>query len=237
MGAEHVQHRVCTACAACRMHKHLFVLTYYLLVQFDPSERLVHHVFLCLVICISQIRQAGDLPQLQQLLQQQSTSSDLTAARTAAAFRRAAVLANDTPDAAGAVLDTLAPVWPRVLAEAVGKDLSDVLLAWTKLQVKDESLWQPTLAAVPAQIKLASGQDLANIAYALAAMSEINGGIPGVSRPDVQELLRAVTEEVVSLVQGKPAGDGCGGDRSVSVGNLATVRWAHEVFDETGHSG
>jgi hypothetical protein len=128
------------------------------------------------------------------------------------------------------------PVWPRVLAQADGKDLADVLLSWTKFQTQDEGLWADTVAAVSPQIKVASGQDLANIAYALAAMTDVNGGVPGVPREAVQELLRAVTEEVVSLVQGKGAGDGCAGDRSVSVGNLATVRWAHEVFEESGTS-
>lgn len=181
------------------------------------------------------------MQQLQQLVQQGSSS--MTAGQTAAAFRRAAVLADKTPDAAAPVVDLLAPIWPRVLPEAVGKDLADALLSWTKLQTRDEALWSPTLAAVPAQIKEATGQDLANVAYALAAMSGTNGGIPGVPRPEVQELLRAVTEEVVSLVSGKPGGEEgsvVGGDsssssnRSVSVGNLATVRWAHEVFDEVG---
>lgn len=179
-----------------------------------------------------QIRQAADLQQLQQLVQ----ATDLTAQRTAAAFRKAAMLCGKSPADAADVLQLLLPAWPRVLAQADGKDLADVMLSWTKFQTQDADLWAPTVAAVTPQIKVASGQDLANIAYALAAMTDVNGGIPGVPRDDVQELLRAVTEEVVSLVQGKGAGDGCGGERSVSVGNLATVRWAHEVFEESGAS-
>lgn len=161
----------------------------------------------------------------------------MTANRAAAAFRRAAVLSGKTPAAAADVLNLLNPIWPGVLGQAGGKDLADVLLAWTKFQTQDEKLWAGTLAAVPAQVKIASGHDLANIVYGLAAMTEMNGGIPGVPREDVQELLRVITEEVVSLVQGgKGAGDGGAGGRSVSVGNLATVRWAHEVFEESGAS-
>lgn len=165
----------------------------------------------------------------------------MTAGQSAAAFRRAAVLSGESKSTAAdpnlaQILSQLTETWPGVLGQADGKDLADVLLSWTKLQTQDEGLWVSTLAAIPAQIKVASGQDLANIAYALAAMSDINGSIPGVPRADVQELLRAVTNEVVSLVQGKGAGDGCAGDRSVSVGNLATVRWAHEVFEEVGGS-
>jgi hypothetical protein len=181
-----------------------------------------------------QLKHAADLQQLQQLVQQHS--SDMTAGRAAAAFRRAAVLSDKTPAAAADVLNLLNPIWPGVLGQAGGKDLADVLLAWTKLQTQDENLWVGTLAAVPAQVKIASGHDLANIAYGLAAMTDISGGIPGVPREDVQELLRVITEEVVSLVQGKGAGDGGAGGRSVSVGNLATVRWAHEVFEEAGAS-
>ena len=200
---------------------------------FIPRFLFQHDTHSSFPLCV-QIQQAPDLQHLEQLVQQGSSS--MTAGRTAAAFRRAAILADKIPAAAGDVLALLAPIWPRVLPEAVGKDLADALLSLTKLQAKDEALWSSTLAAVPAHIQTASGQDLANIAYALAAMSDINGGIPGVPRPEVQELLRAVTEEVVSLVSGKPAGDGCGGGRSVSVGNLATVRWAHEVFEECGQS-
>lgn len=193
------------------------------------------------------------MQQLQELVQQHvsagaaptttTSSSDdspagMTAGRAAAAFRRAAVLANKTPAAADPVVNLLVMIWPGVLAGAVGKDLADALLSWTKLQLQDASLWAATLAAVPAQIKVAGGEDLANIAFALAAMSEANGGsVPGVSRPDVQDLLRDVTSEVVSLVQGGGAGDGAGDGgekRSVSVGNLSTVRWAHEVFEECG---
>lgn len=195
------------------------------------------------------------MQQLTQLVQDATAAAaaaDLTAGQTAAAFRRAAMLSKDAASTAAAagLLAQLSEVWPRVLPQAVGKDLADVLLSWTKFQTRDEALWTATLAAVPGQIKQADGQDLANIAYALAAMSDINGGIPGVPRPDVQELLRAVTEEVVSLVQGKGgaaaaagADGGAGGDasssssRSVSVGNLATVRWAHEVFEEAGQEG
>lgn len=195
-----------------------------------------------------QIRQAEDLQQLTQLVQgaTAAAAAELTARQTAAAFRRAAMLSKDAASTAAAaeLLAQLSEVWPRVLPQAVGKDLGDVLLSWTKFQTRNEALWTATLAAVPGQIKQTDGQDLANIAYALAAMSDINGGIPGVPRPDVQELLRAVTEEVVSLVQGKggaAAAADAGGDssssRSVSVGNLATVRWAHEVFEEAGQEG
>jgi hypothetical protein len=65
-------------------------------------------------------------------------------------------------------------------------------------------------------------------------MSDINGGVPGVPRPDVEALMRDITLEVVELVQGKGAGDGGAGERSVSVSNLATMRWANEVFEESG---
>jgi hypothetical protein len=54
-------------------------------------------------------------------------------------------------------------------------------------------------------------------------------------RVQVKELLQRVTHEVVSLVSGAPAGDGCGASaasRKVSVGNLASVRWAHELMEE-----
>jgi hypothetical protein len=192
------------------------------------------------------------MQQLAQVVQDAAAAAaaDLTPGQAAAAFRRAAVLSVAKDDAstaaAAGLLAHLSEVWPRLLPQAVGKDLGDVLLSLTKFQTQDETLWTATLAAVPGQIRQADGQDLANIAYALAAMSEINGGIPGVPRPDVQELLRAVAEEVVSLVQGKggaPGGAGAGGgdadsssSRSVSVGNLATVRWAHEVFEEAGQA-
>ena len=46
--------------------------------------------------------------------------------------------------------------------------------------------------------------------------------------------MRDITMEVVELVQGKGAGGGGAGERSVSVSNLATMRWSNEVFEESG---
>lgn len=120
----------------------------------------------------------------------------------------------------------------------------------SKLGFKDEDLWSRTLAVVPDRCPDGDGRDLANIAFALAAMAERNAGeIPGVSRDDVQDVLRAVTQQVVSMVSG-PGGasdhshddhdhgdGGCDGHhhksdkKGVTIGNISTVRWAHEVFE------
>jgi hypothetical protein len=168
----------------------------------------------------------------------QASGSSLTVAQAAAAFRRAAVLAGRSPSAADGVVAALTPVWNELVPAAAGRDLANALLAWTSLQLSSEGMWQAALAAVPAHVKVAGGSDLANIAYALAAMSEANGGsVPGVPRSQVQELLRVVTEEVVSLVSGTQTGAVSAAGRAVSVGNLATVRWAHEVFEEQQQEG
>lgn len=163
-----------------------------------------------------------------------AAGSSLSASQAAAAFRRAAVLAGNTPAAADAVVAQLTPAWQHVLPQATGADVGNAMLAWTKLQLQHEGLWQATLAAAAQQLKQASGGALANIAFALAATAEATpgGGVPGVPREQVHELLRAVTHEVVSLVQGTAAAGDGGSDRQVSVGNLATVRWANEAFEE-----
>lgn len=128
--------------------------------------------------------------------------ASFSATHTAAALRRAAALAGSSPADAGGALGLLAPLWAGALPAATGGDVATCLLSLAKLRSADEALWRDTLAVVPAQVKVAGGPDLANIAYSLAAIAAVNGSVPGMSRDAVQELMRLVTEEMVSLVSG-----------------------------------
>jgi len=105
----------------------------------------------------------------------------------------------------------------------------------------------------------AGGQELSNIAYSIAATADANSGsVPGASREVVEAALRAVTQQLVSMVQG-PGGishhshshshdndGGCNhdddsqdgecshhshGDKGgVTVYHISMVRYAHEVL-------
>lgn len=204
---------------------------------------------------MAQVQATSDLQQLQELLQQQLSSSS-TPSSTAAAFKQTLQLAASQPAAEAAaaanaesVLNLLTGTWLQQVQDASISELSECLFSCSKLGFKHEGLWSKTLAAVPARCVDGDGRDLANIAFALASMAERNGGdIPGVSREDAQEVLRAVTQQVVSMVSGPGGasdhshhhdhGDaGCSDHhhksdkKSVTIGNISTVRWAHEVFD------
>jgi hypothetical protein len=156
-----------------------------------------------------QFLQAGDLQQLQQLVQQavqnnntssssRNSSSSLTATDAAAAYAAVTRLSSGNQPAAAAaaataVLQLLAPAWQSALPAATIQDVANVLLCWSKLRYNNAQLWGSSLAAVPALCSAADGQDLANVALALATAAEAAGGaVPGVTREEAEEVLRWV---------------------------------------------
>lgn len=201
----------------------------------------------------SKFLQAGDLQQLQELVQQAlqdttpSSSSSLSAADTAAAYAAATRLAGKQPAAAAPVLQLLAPAWAAALPAASIQDISTALLCWSKLGYSDAQLWGGTLRAVPGLCSAADGQELANVALALATAAEAGkGAVPGVTREEAEEVLRAVTHQLVTMVTAASAeaaaagaaaaADGGSSGKGVSMSNIATLRWAHEVLESSGSS-
>eukprot|EP00775_Hariotina_reticulata_P008046 gene8046-8241_t len=227
---------------------------------------------MCQTVC-QVLRAAQDLQQLQQVIQQLPHSPFLTTSQAVVAFQQAAALAKQqssaSPEAAAdakqlgqQVLQLLAPLWHSTVASATIKQLSDCLMSLTRLGCQNEELWRDTLAAVTSeQCKEAGGQELSNIAYSIAATADANSGsVPGTSREVVESALRAVTQQLVSMVQGPGGishhshshsshsqdhdggcdhdsgshGDECGhshGDKGgVTVYHISMVRYAHEVL-------
>ncbi|WIA42121.1 hypothetical protein OEZ86_009395 [Tetradesmus obliquus] len=89
--------------------------------------------------------------------------------------------------------------------------------------------------------------ELANVALALATAAEAGkGAVPGVTREEAGEVLRAVTHQLVTMVTAASAeaaaagaaaaADGGSSGKGVSMSNIATLRWAHEVFESSGSS-
>ncbi|KAF6253418.1 hypothetical protein COO60DRAFT_421020 [Scenedesmus sp. NREL 46B-D3] len=201
-----------------------------------------------------QFLQAGDLQQLQQLVQQAlpDSSSSLSCADAAAAYAALARLAGSQPAAAAAaaaaatpVLQLLAPTWQAALPASSIQDVANALVCWAKLGYFDAQLWASTLSVVPGLCSGADGQDLSNVALALATAAEAGGGaVPGVNREEAEEVLRVVTHQLVSMVTAASADAAgaaaaaavAGGESSgkgVTMSNIATLRWAHEVFENS----
>jgi hypothetical protein len=150
------------------------------------------------VMCAAQLLQAGNLQQLQELLQQAlndsttSSSSSLSATDAVAAYAAVTRLAGNQPAAAAApILQILAPSWQAALPAASIQDVANALLCWSKLGYTNAQLWGSSLALVPKLCSAADGQDLANVAIALATAAEAGGGaVPGVTREEAEEYLR-----------------------------------------------
>jgi hypothetical protein len=158
---------------------------------------------LCVIAlaAIVQFLQASELQQLQQLVQQavpnDNSSSSLTPTDAAAAYAAVTRLSSGNQPAAAAaaapVLQLLAPAWQSALPAATIQDVANVLLCLSKLRYNNAQLWGSSLAAVPALCSDADGQDLANVALALATAAEAGGGaVPGVTREEAEEVLRWV---------------------------------------------
>jgi hypothetical protein len=89
------------------------------------------------------------------------------------------------------MLQLLAPAWIAALPAATIQDVANALICWSKLGYTDAKLWGSSLAAVPGLCSAADGQDLANIAMALATAAGAGGGaVPGVTREEAEEVLR-----------------------------------------------
>jgi hypothetical protein len=150
-----------------------------------------------------QFLQASDLQQLQQLVQTSSSSINATDAAAAYAAVTRLLSGNQPATAAAAtpVLQLLAPAWQAALPAATIQDVGNVLLCWSKLRYTNAQLWGSSLAAVPGLCSAADGQDLANVALALATAAEAGGGaVPGVTREEAEELLRWVGKLSYSAV-------------------------------------
>jgi hypothetical protein len=190
----------------------------------------------------SKFLQAGDLQQLQeqvqQALQDTTTTTSFSAADAAAAYSAATKLAGKQLAAAAPVLQLLAPAWAAALSAATIQDASNALQCWSKLGYTDAQLWGSTLRAVPGLCSAADGQELADIALALAAAAE-----------EAEEVLRAVTHQLVSMLTvaaggnaagaaaaaAAAAGEGSSG-KAVTMTHVAMLRYANEVFEATGSS-
>lgn len=167
-----------------------------------------------------------------------------TAAPPPSAPNAATVAARATTNT---LLDAAAPAWLSALPSATAQSVAGALFCWAKLgYTKEPLLWSSTLSAFASLLSQdANAQDLSNVAYAIAAMAAANGGVvPGLSREEAEAVLRVVTHRFVSIVSeaaaaAAAAGDGAktegasgaAGAAGVSLSQVSTLRWAHEVFE------
>lgn len=175
------------------------------------------------------VQLVGSLPLEKEGQQQQQQYAGIAAA----AFSRAVVL--NQGGAAGndctALLGSLVSFWLSVLPQAGVRERADVLAAAVRLQVYEPTLWTSTLAGLDRLCSVADGRDLANIAFALATAAvhhNRRGAAPGMrDAEDTAELLRVATREAIALVQPHGSSD----QRSMTPGQIAMLRWAHETLE------
>jgi hypothetical protein len=122
-----------------------------------------------------------------------------------AAFTKAASLRRLQPAAAAPLLNKLEGIWTRVLPDSDAQGMVNVLWACGKLNHSSPQLWSSTLAAYleklqqrPQLSEGGTGQNVANIVYALALVANGNqGNVPGVSREEVT----AAVEQMCSYMR------------------------------------
>lgn len=164
------------------------------------------------------IKGSRSLPELEDVVIEWGSSFDHI--HVSAAFVKAAKLAKSKSAAAYSVVGRLTVLWNTVQSDAQAWGLANVLWASSKLRLNSAELWSSTLAAFVQAADGAACQDLCNVAYALAVISNANkGAVPGVSRQDMESALGAIMEEVYIQVM-HPLLEG------VTAQDVANVLWA-----------
>lgn len=122
------------------------------------------------------------------------------------------------------LLQQLAVVWKAVLHQATVRELSNCLWACAKLGYSNAEVWSCSIAAALQQLgPNANGQDLSNLAYALAVAVDPHSSDSLVvyeQQAGTGELLVRITSLLVARIEGPAA-------NSISVRHISTVLWAN----------